>query len=114
MIAKTLLALSLALLVLPVSANAEQILRSSTEFTHDPGAVPPGTKSTTVLKGYRVKNSYYQPSAPVYGEPRYAEEEVFVPVEEMATTPPAAGTPVLRETERRYVTPRQGSGGYND
>lgn len=103
---KPLLAVAAALLILPATAHAETGTQSQVD-------TPQATryKETTVLKGYKVKNSYVMPSAPVVGEPK-VEQEVYVPVEAMVDLPPAAGDVAIEQRTVYRSTSRQGA--YNE
>lgn len=84
---KPIFAVAALILAVPAPAQAGTVAHTEQTITHDPGAVPPGTKSTLVLKGYKVTTGYTSPSAPVAGDPRYFKNETFVPVEDMVDRP---------------------------
>ncbi len=93
--------LSAALLVFPVTAQAETVYQQTTTRTTVSPEHSPTYKETTVLKGYKVTTVHPGgTSAPVAGQTYTRKGSVFVPVDQY-------GNPTTIVTEETVVYPAE-------
>lgn len=109
MIFKSILAATAAILVFPMTAQAETVHWNETT------TVKPGYKETTVLKGYKVTTK--QPkgsSAPVIEKTFHGKKTVFVPVDEAGSLPITPDGTVVQDNEFVFEKSYTGPTSFNE